>query len=309
MSLAVVILTYNEVLHLERALEHVRAIADEIFVIDSYSTDATVAIARAHGAQVLEHAFRNQAEQFNWALDHAPIQSDWVLRLDADEIVEPDLAEEILRELPRLPAEVTGVNLRRKTIFQGRFLRYGGRYPLVMLRLWRRGKARVEARWMDEHLYVTEGRTVTFQGGFADHSLIDLTAFTDKHNRYATREAMVVLLDEFDARRSGQALTAAATSLQVSVKRWIKQRVYDRVPFEISAFGYFFFRYVLLLGFLDGRPGLVYHVLQGFWYRFLVGAKLRELRAATREDGSRAELEQRLLELTGLRPTEPAQGS
>jgi glycosyltransferase involved in cell wall biosynthesis len=301
-SVAVIILTFNEELHLKRALASVAEFASEVFVIDSGSTDATAEIARAQGAQVLEHAFENQARQMAWALEQAPITSDWVMRLDADEVVEPDLAAEIARELPGLPADVTGVNLQRKTIFQGRFLRHGGRFPLTMLRIWRRGRGRVEDRWMDEHMYVSEGRTVTFRGGFADHSLIDLTDFIDKHNRYATREAMEILLGRFDGAQADEKLTAQATSADVSLKRWAKLKIYNRIPFELSALFYFFYRYVVRLGFLDGSAGLVYHVLQGFWYRFLVGAKLRELERGVGQVESREELERELLRRTGLKP-------
>ena len=143
-SIAIVILTYNESVHLPRALKHISGFAKEIFVIDSFSSDDTVALARANGAQVLQHPFQNQAKQFEWALQNAPITTEWVMRLDADEIVEADLAEEIAAKLPELPAEVTGINLNRKTIFQGKWIRHGGRYPLTLLRIWRRGKARIE---------------------------------------------------------------------------------------------------------------------------------------------------------------------
>lgn len=298
MSIAIIILTFDEELHLKRALESVAGFASEVFVIDSGSTDETVEIALAHGAQVLEHAFENQARQMAWALEHAPIQSEWVMRLDADEIIEPDLEAEIVRELPRLPADVMGVNLKRKTIFQGRFLRYGGRYPLTLLRIWRRGKALIEDRWMDEHMYVTEGRTVTFQGGFSDHSLIDLTAFTDKHNGYATREALDVLLTRMDAANAHAMLAVQSTSAQASVKRFLKERVYNRIPFQMAALGYFLFRYIVQFGFLDGSQGLTYHVLQGFWYRFLVGAKIRELELALKNVDANADLKQELLRLT-----------
>src|SRR5580698_4787545 len=145
------------------------------------------------GAAVVQHHFQNYAKQFQWALTNLPIKTEWVMRLDADEIVDPDLAEEISSTLPKLPAEITGVSLNRKTIFQGKFIRHGGRYPLTLLRIWRRGMAQIEDRWMDEHMYLTNGRSVTFRGGFADHNLFDLTAFTEKHNRYATREALDVL--------------------------------------------------------------------------------------------------------------------
>ena len=279
-SIAVVILAYNESIHLPRALDHVRSFAKEIFVIDSFSTDDTVNLAKAAGAQVLQHEFQNYARQFEWALENAPITADWVMRLDADEIIESDLAEEIKSKLPTQPLEVTGINLNRKTIFQGKFIRWGGRYPLILLRIWRRGKARIEDRWMDEHMYLTEGRTVTFHGGFADHNLYDLTFFTAKHKGYASREALDVLNQRLRLFERPPALTAEATAKQAKIKRFFKESVYNRIPFEISAFLFFIYRYVFQLGFLDGRRGLVYHVLQGFWYRFLVGVKVHELETA-----------------------------
>ena len=174
-DLAVVILTHNEAVHLARALDSVRSFAKENFIVDSLSTDATIAIASRHGATVLQNKFVNYAKQFQWGLDNAPITADWVMRLDADEIIETDLADEINRELPKLPPEVVGVNLKRKHIFMDRWVRHGGRCPLLLLRIWRRGQGRIEDRWMDEHIVVWGGRTVTFNGGFADHNLKDLT--------------------------------------------------------------------------------------------------------------------------------------
>lgn len=281
-SIAVVILTYNESIHLPRALYHVRGFAKEIFVIDSFSTDNTVELARAGGAQVIEHPFQNYARQFEWALENAPITADWVMRLDADEIIEADLAEEITTKLPTLPADVTGVNLNRKTIFQNRFIRWGGRFPLTLLRIWRRGKAHIEDRWMDEHMYLTEGRTVTFKGGFADHNLLDLTFFTAKHNGYASREALDAINQEFHFFEPQVALTKESTAKQAKIKRFLKESVYNRLPFEVSATLYFLFRYVVQLGFLDGRAGLNYHFLQALWYRWLVGAKRREMEMAAK---------------------------
>jgi glycosyltransferase involved in cell wall biosynthesis len=289
-SIAVVILTYNEALHLPRALDHIRSFAREIFVIDSFSKDNTVELAMAGGAIVLQHPFQYQAQQFNWALENAPIFSEWVMRLDADEIVETDLAEEILNRLPRLSPAVMGVNLNRKTIFQGKFIRHGGRYPLTLLRIWRRGKARIEDRRMDEHIYLTEGHTVTFNGGFADHNLYDLTFFTAKHNGYATREALDVLNRRLQLFTPQPALTKEVTAKQAKIKRFFKESVYNRLPFEISSLLYFLFRYVIQMGFLDGRKGLIYHFLQGFWYRFLVGAKLKELEEAIRQATSDEEV-------------------
>jgi len=297
-NIAVIILTYNEMLHLPRALQHIESFAREVFVVDSYSTDGTVEFARTHGATVLQHPFENQARQFQWALDNAPVTTDWVMRLDADEVVEADLASEIVESLPLLTPDVAGVNLHRKTIFQGKFIRWGGRYPLTMLRIWRRGKARIEDRWMDEHIYLTEGRPVSFRGGFADRNLEDLTHFTEKHNQYASREALDVLNRRLRLFDEQPGLTAETTSRQAGIKRFLKESVYNRIPFEISALAYFLFRYVARLGFLDGRRGLIYHVLQGFWYRFLVGAKLRELEAAVRGCSTREEVMREVSRLT-----------
>ena len=297
-SIAVVILTFNESIHLPRALAYVRALAREIFVIDSYSTDDTVSLAKAAGAHVLQHPFQNHARQFEWALENAPITSDWVMRLDADEVIEADLAAEIIAKLPTLPPDVTGINLNRKTIFQDKFIRWGGRYPLTLLRIWRRGKGRIEDRWMDEHLYLTDGRTVTFVGGFADHNLYDLTFFTAKHNSYASREALDALNQRLHLFEPQLALTGEATSNQAKIKRFLKESIYNRLPFEISASMFFLYRYIFQLGFLDGRRGLVYHVLQGFWYRFLVGAKLRELEHAVAQATSEEEMHSAVARLT-----------
>lgn len=298
-SVAIIILTYNEALHLPRALEHIAGFAQEIFVVDSYSTDGTVEIAKARGAHVLQHPFQNQAKQFEWALENAPITAEWVMRLDADEIVEADLAAEIVAKLPELPPDVTGVNLNRKTIFQGKFIRHGGRYPLMLLRIWRRGKARIEDRWMDEHIYLTEGRSADFDGGFADYNLKDLTSFTEKHNRYASREALDVLNKRLHLFDQPRALTSESTARQAKVKRFLKESVYNRIPFELSALAYFLYRYVFQLGFLDGRQGLVYHALQGFWYRFLAGAKVRELETAVGKASNPAEIRSEVARLTG----------
>ena len=285
-TIAVILLTYNEAIHLPRALASLADFATQVFVVDSYSTDNTVELAARAGAHVVQRPFKNQSDQFGWALENLPIQSDWVMRLDADEIIEPALAEEIRRRLNLLPADVTGINLKRKTIFQGKFIRFGGRYPLLLLRIWRTGKARIEERWMDEHIYLTGGRSITFQSSFADHNLYDLTAFTEKHNRYASREAVAVLSERLGLLENR---SVVLSNSRTRTKRFFKEKFYDRIPFEISACAYFLYRYIVRLGFLDGQRGLVYHFLQGFWYRFLVGAKLKELELAVRTLTTREE--------------------
>jgi glycosyltransferase involved in cell wall biosynthesis len=296
MDLSVVILTYNEERHIVRALESVAGIAREVFVIDSFSTDHTVELGQARGATVIQHAFVNQAKQFQWVLDTVPIKTDWIMRLDADEIIEPDLAAEIQDKLSSLGEDVVGVNLKRKHIFMGRWIRHGGRYPLTLMRIWRRGHARIEDRWMDEHMIVWGGRTMTFNGGFADCNLNDLTYFTNKHNNYATREAIGTLNRKYGLFACSEELQHETIPLQAALKRWVKERCYNHLPFWVGPLMYFLYRYFFQLGFIDGRAGLIYHFLQGFWYRFLVGAKVVEydkvLASCSRREERLAALEQ-----------------
>lgn len=299
--LAVVILAYNEACHINRALASSAPIAAEVFVIDSGSTDATVSLATAANAVVLTNPFTTQAQQFQWALDNAPITADWVMRLDADEIIEADLAAEIATRLSTLPVGVNGVNLKRKHIFMDRWIRHGGRYPLTLLRIWRRGKARIEQRWMDEHMLLTEGTAITFNGGFSDHNLNDLSFFTDKHNKYATREAIDALNQKYGLFTRDEALNGRSASTAASGKRWLKEAVYNRLPFWVGPLGYFLYRYIIQMGFLDGREGLIYHGLQGGWYRFLVAAKVAEFDRVLAPLDSAPERLAALEQLTGYR--------
>ena len=282
-DLAVVILAYNEAAHIERAVRSLRALGAAAFVIDSFSTDGTPELARAAGATVVQHRFVNYAQQYQWALDTLPIESGWVMRLDADETLTPELVEEIRRRLPTLPPDVTGVNLKRRHVFLGRWIRHGGRYPLVLLRIWRRGCARIEQRWMDEHMVLLHGRSVTFEHDFSDENLNDITYFTDKHNKYATREAIDVLSMRYGLVFVYHAIFTVEASVQASRKRLVKERLYNHLPLWCGPLGYFVLRYLFQLGFLDGTEGLIYHALQGFWYRFLVAAKVWEYDRTLRE--------------------------
>ena len=274
-DVTVIILTLNEELHLARALACI-SWAARIVVIDSGSTDATVTIAKSLGADVLIHAFRSHADQLNWALDNANITTEWVMRLDADEIIGADLANNIKSAIKTLQTDITCINFARRHIFMGRWIKYGGRYPLIMLRLWRHGCAQVESRWMDEHMIPVCGESIMLEGAFCDANLNDVGWFTAKHSGYAVREAVDVLSAKY-------ALDTAPDSLlnkQAQRKRRFKAHIYNKLPFGIGPLGYFIWRMTVQLGFLDGREGLVYHVLQGFWYRFLVDVRKLEFERA-----------------------------
>ena len=297
--LDVIILVYNEEKHLARALQSVRTIARDVYVIDSGSDDRTVAIAREYGAVVLSNPFVTQAQQMAWAIENVPLRSDWVMRLDADEVIEAALANEIAAQIGMLPDDVTGISLKRKQIFMGRWIRHGGRYPLMMLRIWRRGTAHCEDRWMDEHMVIDGGRVVTFEHPFSDNNLNDLTFFTAKHNSYATREAIDVLSRRYHLAGTTHTIDMHSASGSTALKRIIKEHVYNRLPFWVGPLGYFLFRMIIQLGFLDGREGLIYHFIQGFWYRFLVGAKVFEYDRVLRGLPDRSSRAALLAQLTG----------
>lgn len=282
MTVTVLILTLDEARHIERALRSIGPFVDRCVVVDSGSTDETAVRARAMGAEVLTHSFVNQASQFNWALDQLPADTDWVIRLDADEIVTEALATEIKAKLSSLPASVSGVYVSRRMTFLGRPIRWGGVFPVRVLRLFRYGQGRCENRWMDEHILV-DGDTVEFEGEIIDDNLNSLTWWTEKHNAYASREVVDLLNLEYGFMLH-ETVADIRGGQQAGVKRWLKEKVYARLPTGFRATAYFFYRYVLRLGFLDGREGTAFHVLQGFWYRYLVDMKLHEVKAYMRRE-------------------------
>ncbi len=281
MRVTVVILTKNEELHIERCLASVSAFASHMLVVDCGSTDRTVELARAAGAEVLTNAWVNYATQLNWGIARVPDGTDWIMRLDADEIVTPDLAHEIAQKLPDLSEDVGGVYVSRRMTFLGRPMRWGGLFPVRILRLFRKERGRCEMRWMDEHVMV-EGNVANFDGEVLDDNLNSLTWWTDKHNGYASREVVDLLNLEYGF-IPHETVADLTGGQQAGVKRWLKENVYVRLPGGLRAFAYFFFRYVIRLGFLDGREGAVFHVLQGLWYRYLVDAKLFEVRKYMKE--------------------------
>jgi hypothetical protein len=192
-DISVVILAYNEDIHIRRCIENVAPWARDVFVVDCFSTDRTVELAEKLGTQVFQNQWEGlYARQFNWALNHLPVKTKWVLRLDADEYLYPELIEEIQEKLEMLPEDVTGVVFKRRHIFLGKWMKRGT-YPVKLLRLFRYGKARCEQRLMDEHIELLEGRAVEFEGDFADHNLNDIGWWTAKHNGYALREAVDLL--------------------------------------------------------------------------------------------------------------------
>ena len=286
-DITVIILTKDEELHISRCLERLRPLeAERIVIVDSESTDGTCRIAGEMGAEVVVHPWPgNQAAQFNWALDALDIRSEWVLRLDADEYLSPELTEEIRTKLPEMPADVSALVIPLGRYFLNRRLRHGIVNGIAMVRMFRRGYCRYEQRLMDEHLQILSGRSETLTHPFYDHSLLPLSAFIAKHNGYADREAALLLAEKYRP-QSAEADKAGGLADAVAAKRRQKS-LYGRMPLFWRSTAYFLYRYIVRLGFLDGKEGFLWDFLQGWWYRTLVDAKVMEVERACAADPGR----------------------
>lgn len=270
---SVVVLTRNEALNIEDCLRSVDW-AREIFVVDSLSEDRTVEIARAVGAQTFLHAFSGYADQRNWALENLPFRNEWVLMLDADERMTGALAREITQALQHGSDGCDGFYLRRRLIFLGRWLKHGGIYPTWILRLFKRDRVLFEERLVNEHA-ILSGQAGYLQSPFdhCDHrSVFDWIA---KHNRYSDFEAREYLQEKLHVDFSST-IPARWRGSQTERKRWVKLKIWNRLPLFFRPFTFFFLNYVLRGGFLDRREGFIYHVLWSFWVRFLTDIKILE---------------------------------
>lgn len=261
-DISVIILQKNEVLHIRRCLEKLVALNPrQILVVDCFSTDGSDKIAAEMGATVVYHEWPgNQAAQFNWFIGTQKIESEWVLRIDADEWLTPELIKEIKFKISGLPHDVAGIVLKRRHYFAGRWVKHGT-YPVRILRLFRTGHARYEDHMvMDEHLSVN-GRTIELQNDFVDESLISMAQWREKHRGYARREARQVL-----------------ESLRTGVWTDPRKAKYYRMPRYLRAFIYFSIRYFFKLGFLDGSAGWMWNFWQGLWYRWIVDREIGRLK-------------------------------
>ena len=256
-KLDIIILARDEEINLPHALRSIASLGTKVWVVDNGSVDRTPEIAKTAGAEFVWHKeYMNQAQQFNWALDNLPLKGEWVLRLDADEWLTPELAEEIKKTLDTVPADVSGFFMKRRVYFMGKWIRHGSYYPTWILRLFRRGKARSEEREMDEHIALSEGRAERLKNDFADENRKPLSAWLAKHRDYAVREAR------------------AALRGYISDTRKLKKSFYYLLPPFIRPVLFFIYRYFFRLGFLDGIAGLKFHFLQGLWYRWLVDGEI-----------------------------------
>jgi glycosyltransferase involved in cell wall biosynthesis len=273
-KISIIILTYNSETSISTTLRSVACLSDDIFVVDSFSTDHTVKIASAHGANVVQHAFEHYGAQRNWAISSLPFRYRWQLHLDADEWLTPELCEEI-RTLPE-EGEFAGFYLPRMMCFLGRTIRHGGLAPTWHMRLFRTEHGQCEDRRYDQHFYIRAGRTARLNGHVIDDVRMCLSEWTSRHNRWSDAEVQEQCSGDSTGRIKGRPF-----GTPVERKRFLRD-LYNDFPLFLRPFALFFYRYVIRFGFLDGSEGFIFYLLQTFWFRLLIDAKLFERRAIPR---------------------------
>jgi len=277
LPVTVIIPVRNEAHNLPRCL---RALGDmgEVIVVDSQSTDSTVEIARNFGAQVVQFHYQGGwPKKRQWAMDTVPLAHDWILLLDADEVLTPELTDEIRRAIQS--PDTNGYYIALRIHFLGRVLRHGDA-RFWKLSLFRRGKGKYECRLKDqdasmadmevhEHVFV-EGKTVRLRNPLIHHNVESLSRYIQKHDEYSNWEARVL------SQKGGEsAISASLFGTQAQRRRWLKDKLFAVPGSPVLLFVY---RYLFRLGFLDGVPGLIYCGFQAV-QMFHTKSKLYELRS------------------------------
>jgi glycosyltransferase involved in cell wall biosynthesis len=275
-SIVAVILTFNSEDTILQVINSCRGLASRVLVVDSFSTDDTVSLARSLGCEVVQHAFENYSVQRNWAQSHAqPQPGDWFLHLDSDEVLSPELAQSIRKVKAEHTGDVNGYLVRRLSYFLGSPIRHGHINPSWHLRLFSADKGCCEDRLYDQHFLVT-GPTRRLSGLLFDLQLVSLEKWTASHNHWSTAEALEASKGRSKDVDRGARLSGNLRGDIRMKKRWLKNNIWYRCPLLIRSLVFFLYSYFLRLGFLDGKNGLIYHFLQAFWFRFLVDAKIYE---------------------------------
>jgi glycosyltransferase involved in cell wall biosynthesis len=268
-----IILAFNEQLHIERAVVSALQLADYVYVIDAFSNDQTKILAEKAGAIVLQNIWTTHSGQFNWALTQLPSNTGWVIRIDADEYVDQQLVSQFHKAKY---STANGLTFNREIHFCGSRIHFGGVFPVAIVRAFRYGKGRCEARLMDEHIIV-EGEIRSLKGLLVDQNLNSLTWWIDKHNRYASLEAAELLNVRHKFMRRQADDNNCSLGKSAKLKRWLKSTIYLRLPSASRARLYYFYRVYVRLGILGSREERRFHFLQGLWYRYLVDSKVHEV--------------------------------
>lgn len=270
-DLTTIILTKNEQSNIRKCINSIKGFSKRIVVVDSFSQDKTVEIAESLGVEVIQNEFINHGKQWNYAINNLNIKTQWIMRLDADEEFNEKAAEQLRKiSTDNTDTNINGVVFRFKVNFMGKYLRYGGVYPIRRMSFYKNGLAEMDERNLYDHIILKEGRHIELSVDLNHNDYKDLTYWVDKHNWYASGAAK----DYLENHKVKE--DYSKQNFHLRLNRFMKYKIYYRLPRIIRAKFNFIYRYYIRLGFLDGMEGYYYAFLQAYWYRVLVDAKITE---------------------------------
>lgn len=276
-SYSFIVLTYNEEQHLPRFLQSIAGLNAPVFIVDSGSTDGTVKIGEEFGAKVLYNAFQNHPTQWDFALKNCPIQTPWVICLDADQVVTPELKQLLQNFKDEDHIGIDGIYFNRKNFFKGRWIMHGGYYPFYLLKMFRYGVGYSDIAEKMDHRFVVPGKTEIWKDGYLLEENLkenNISFWIAKHNRYSD----LVAEQEVERMQSSAIQTEkpAFWGSPNERKAWFK-KIWWKLPRYARPMLYFTQRMIFQLGILDGRTGIIFHFLQGFWFRLIIDIKIDEI--------------------------------
>lgn len=272
-----IIITYNEEQHLPRLLESVDGLNAPVFILDSGSEDNTIAIAQKAGATILQHVFENHPKQWDFALKNFDIKTPWVICLDADQVVTPELKEKLIAFKVEDHEDVNGIYFNRKNFFKGSWIKHGGYHPFYLLKMIRFDVGYSDLNENMDHRFIVPGKTEVWKHGhILEENLKEnnISFWIAKHNRYSDLLAQEEI--ERMQKMRQQTLKPLLFGSPDERTAWLKQ-LWWQLPRYVRPLLYFTYRMIFQLGILEGRTGIIFHFLQGFWFRLIVDVKIDEI--------------------------------
>ena len=276
LPISAIVLTYNEEKKIDACLKSLSNFAEDIFVVDSFSSDRTTEIVRQYTDKIFQHEFEDYGKQRNWALKNLPIKTEWILNLDADHRVTYGLTQELEKIFSsNEQIKYNGFLISRKTIFLGKWMKHGGHYPVYHAVLFKKRCGVCEETLYDQH-FIVNGELKILKNDIEDIVTDTLSNFIQRHKKWALLEANSQILREKNKNVESR-IKGDLFGNELEKRRYYKG-LYMKLPLFIRPLLYFMYRYFLKAGFLDGIQGLIFHFLQGFWFRFLVDIKIFEIK-------------------------------
>jgi len=275
-----IILTYNEEINLPRLLKSVAGLNADLYVLDSGSNDKTTKIAESYSAEVKINPFKNHPEQWDYALKNFNIRTPWIIGLDADQKVTPELYQMLYNFDNGAYEGINGIYFNRKYIFQEQWIQYGGYYPFYLLKMFRTGVGYSDLNENMDHRFIVPGRTVIWENGHILEKNLkenDINFWYRKHERYSDLIAREEIERTQHLRQ--QILKPNLRGNPDERKAWLK-RLWWKLPLGIRPYLYYGFRMIFQMGFLDNKKARHFHYMQGFWFRKLVDKKIKALKTS-----------------------------